>query len=408
MKILLVNDYGVLAGGAERITIDLRGGLRARGYDARLLASTASPFALSQQADFTCAGTNGPGRSVLQAWNPWAVRSLRRVLAEFQPDVVHVRMFLTQLSPGILPLLARVPSLLHAGNHQTICPLNTRVLPDGSRCSVRAGVACRQQGCLSAVGLARTLVQLGAWRRHASVFRLIVANSHALAVTLRENDVRVDEVIPNGTQEVPPRPPLGGPPTVAFAGRLVPQKGVDLLLQAMALVVRQLPDARLIIAGEGRERARIERLIVEMGLSAHVTLHGHVEHPALAALLAPAWVQAVPSRSPEPGANVIPEAMMRATAVVATRFDGPPEGLRDGVTGFLVPPFDAASLANRLQALLSDRALAERMGQAGRDIALAELTTGRMIDRFESVYAGLAKERKSNSPKGIAVPAIPG
>ena len=266
-----------------------------------------------------------------------------------------------------------------------------RELPDDSRCSVRAGVACYQQGCISAVGLARTLVQLGTWRRYASVFRLIVANSHALADTLRENDVRVDEVIPNGTREVPPRPPLVGPPTVVFAGRLVPQKGVDLLLQAMALVVRQLPDARLIITGEGRERARIEHRIVDMGLRAHVTLHGHIEHPALAELLAPAWVQAVPSRSPEPGANVIPEAMMRATAVVTTRFDGPPEGLRDGVTGFLVPPFDAVALANRLLALLSDSAQAERMGQAGRDIALAELTTGRMIDRFESAYAGLAR-----------------
>ena len=139
MKILLVNDYGVLAGGAERITIDLRDGLRARGYDARLLASTASPFALPGQADFTCLGTNGLGRGVLQVWNPWAVSRLRRVLAEFQPDVVHVRMFLTQMSPGILPLLARVPSLLHVGNHQTICPLNTRVLRDESRCGVRAG-----------------------------------------------------------------------------------------------------------------------------------------------------------------------------------------------------------------------------------------------------------------------------
>lgn len=391
MKILLVNDYGVLAGGAERITIDLRDGLRARGYDARLLASTASPFALPGQADFTCLGTNGLGRGVLQVWNPWAVRRLRRVLAEFQPDVVHVRMFLTQMSPGILPLLARVPSLLHVGNHQTICPLNTRVLRDESRCGVRAGVACYRQGCVSAAGLVRTLVQLGTWRRHASVFRLIVANSHALADTLRENDVRVDEVIPNGTRVVPARPPLVDPPTVVFAGRLVPQKGVDLLLEAMALVVRQQPDARLIITGEGPERSRIEHRIAEIGLRAHVTLHGHIEHPALAGLLAPAWVQAVPSRSPEPGANVIPEAMMRATAVVATRFDGPPEGLRDGVTGFFVPPFDATALAGRLLELLTDRAQAERMGQAGRDIALAQLTTGRMIDRFESVYAGLVR-----------------
>jgi glycosyltransferase involved in cell wall biosynthesis len=389
MKILLVNDYGVLAGGAERITVDLRDGLRARGHDARLLASSAGSPARASLADFTCRGSNGAGRLLLQAWNPWAVRRLRQVLAEFRPDIVHVRMFLTQLSPAVLKWLPPDRSLLHIGNHQTICPLNTRVLPDGSRCGVRAGVECHRQGCVSAFGLGRTLLQMGAWRRHASVFRRVVANSHAIAATLRENGVRVDTVIPNGTRVVPPRPPLTGPPTVVFAGRLVEQKGLDLLVRAMAIVVTRQPDARLLIVGEGPDRARIGDLVAELELGDHVEWCGHIPHPALTGYLGAGWVQVLASRSPEPGANVIPEAMMRGTAVVATRFDGAPEGLQDTVTGFLVAPFDAPALADRLVALLGDRALAERMGQAGRDIALAELTTDLMIDRFEAVYAAL-------------------
>ena len=389
MKILLVNDYGVLAGGAERITLDLRDSLRTRGHDARLLASSAGSPAQASLADYTCRGSNGSGRLLLQVWNPWAVRRLRQVLAEFQPDIVHVRMFLTQLSPAILRWLPPERSLLHIGNHQTICPLNTRVLPDGSRCGVRAGVACHRLGCVSALGLGRTLLQLGAWRRRASVFRRVVANSHAIAATLRENGVRVDTVIPNGTRVVPPRPPLHGPPTVVFAGRLVAQKGLDVLIRAMAIVVSQLPDARLLIVGEGPERGRVEHLVEELSLRDHVLWCGHIPHPALAEALGSGWVQVLASRSPEPGANVIPEAMMRGTAVVATRFDGAPEGLRDAVTGFLVPPFDPAALAARLVALLGDRALAERMGQAGRDVALSELTTDLMTDRFEEVYAML-------------------
>ncbi len=389
MKILLVNDYGVLAGGAERITIDLRDGLRARGHDVRLFASTASPIPLANLADYKCAGTNGPVRSLLQVYNPSAVRRLKGALAEFAPDVVHVRMFLTQLSPRILPSLGGVPALLHVGNHQTVCPLNTKVLPDGSICRQQAGVACRQEGCVSWLGLARTLLQLGTWWRHASVFRLIVANSHALADTLRADGVRVDRVIPNGTREIPPRPPLGSPPTIGFAGRLVAQKGVDVLLRALSLLVVEHREARLVIAGDGPERGALERLAGQLGLAAHVSFCGHLDRAALAARLATSWVQVVPSRSPEPGANVIPEAMMRGTAVVSTRLDGVPEGLRDGATGMLVPAGDPAALATTLGTLLGNRELAERMGASGRSVALGELTTARMIDRFESAYAAM-------------------
>lgn len=389
MKILLVHDYGVLAGGAERITVDLRDGLRARGHDVRIFASTARPIALPSIADDTCYGTNGWPQRVLQVANPFAAHRLRRVLRAFRPDVVHVRMFLSQLSPLILPLLATVPSLLHAGSHQTLCPLNTRQLPDGSPCGVRAGAACFREGCVSVAGLARTTLQFSAWRRHQGVFRAVVANSEALAAAMRANDVPVTAVVRNGTRACSSRPPLGAPPTVAFAGRLVEQKGVDVLLESMAVVCHRLPDARLVIAGDGPDRARIEGLIRHWSLGSHVTMCGHVPRPALDDLLQVAWVQAVPSRYPEPSANVIPEAMMRGTAVIGTNVGGTPELIRDGVTGFLVSPRDPHDLTRRLLCLLEDRDLSERQGQAARAVALADLTTERMVDRFEAVYAGL-------------------
>lgn len=390
MRILFLHDYGVLSGGAERITIDLRDGMRARGHDAWLFASTATPIPLDRVADFTCFGTNAWPQRVLQVANPFAVARLRTVLRELRPDLVHVRMFLTQLSPWVLPLLARVPALLHVGGLHTICPISTRILPDGSPCRFRAGAACYREGCVSAAGLVRTVVQLGSWRRHARVFGRIVANSDALAAALRDNGVPVSTVIRNGTAVVPPRPPLGGAPTVAFAGRLVAQKGVDLLLDAMLRVCRELPAARLVIAGDGPDRGRITRAIQDRALGQVVTLHGHLAQPALDALLRTAWVQAVPSRSPEPSSNVIAEAMMRGTAVVGVRAGGTPAMVRDGVTGLLAPLDDAESLAAHLLAVLRDREAAERMGAAGRDVALAEMTTDRMLDRFEEVYQDLA------------------
>jgi glycosyltransferase involved in cell wall biosynthesis len=397
VRILFVHDYGVLAGGAERITVELRDGMRRRGHDARFFASTASDFPLPNQADDTCFGTNAWPRPFLQVHNPAAVRKLGRVLRDFRPDVVHVRMFLTQLSPGILPLLRGTPALLHVGGYHSICPLGTRQLPDESRCTYRAGIACRRQGCVSTAGMARTILQLGRWRRHRDVFGMIVANNHALARALSENDVAVSTVVWNGAPVVPPRPTLAGPPLVAYAGRLVPRKGVDLLLRAMSSVVDAVPAARLVIAGDGSDRSRLERLVAALSLRDSVSLSGHLDRADLDRLLAPAWVQVVPSRYPEPFANAGVEAMMRGTALVVSDIGGLPEVVRDGVTGFVVPVGRHEVLAERLTAILSDRALAERLGAAARGVALEHLTLDRMLDRFEEMYVRLMEVRGPRS-----------
>ena len=108
MKVLLVNDYSASVGGAEILMHDLRTALRERGHDARSFCSNAHPGTQQTEADYECLGTTSSFRNYFQTANPSAYLQLRRVLAEFRPDVVHVKMFLTQLSPLILPLLRDV------------------------------------------------------------------------------------------------------------------------------------------------------------------------------------------------------------------------------------------------------------------------------------------------------------
>lgn len=399
MKILLLNDYGTLGGGAERVSLILRDGFRARGHEARLFASSARPLGLENLADDRCFGSESPLRRILGTANPSAVLGLRKVLREFRPDVVHVRMFLTQLSPLILPALRGVPALLHLVNYQTICPLNTKLLPDGTRCEVRAGRACYRNRCVSLAGLARTTVQLGLWRRWQGIFDLIVANSEWLGRRLRGDGVPVGAVIPNGTPLRAERPPLAEPPVVAFAGRLVPKKGVDTLLRAMPAVLRELPDARLLLAGDGPERPALERLVAELDLSHRVVLTGQLTPTELEQRLGAAWVQAVPSIYEEPFPNVAVEAMMRGTAVVATAVGGSTEIVREGVTGYLVPPAEPAALAEALLEVLRNRERAEAMGAAGRAVALTEYPEARMVERFLALYGGLTR-RTSRASAG--------
>ena len=402
VKVLLVHDYGVLVGGAEHMSLALRDGLRRRGHDARLFASTARPLALDSVADYTCFGTMSQGRKLLQVANPWAAIGLARALRDFAPDVVHVRMFLTQLSPLILPLLAEYPSLLHVVNYDLICPLNTKVLPNGAPCTQTAGLACHRAGCVPPLGAARAVVQGRLSRRWLGTFGLIVANSDWTRHRLRAEGIDVRETVWNGVPVRPPRPRLGGAPTVAFAGRLWYKKGVDVLLEAMAQVVQELPSARLLLAGDGPERRRLEDTARKLGLSAAAMFLGHVPREALEAILGGAWVQAVPSRWEEPFGLVVAEAMMRGTAVVATDAGGPRELVREGLTGLRVPAGDAGALARALLRVLRDREIAERLGADGRVIALAELTEDRAVERFITLYERLREQ--APSPHG-SVPA---
>lgn len=386
MKILLVNDYAIPFGGAELQILALRDSLRQRGHDARLFASCAKPGGGHSFADYECFGTTSRFRTLLQTANLSAFWQLRRVLAGFQPDVVHVRVFLTQLSPLILPLLRNVPSLEQTVSYKPICPLGTKMLPDGTICQVSAGTVCYRNHCLPLRDWLPLMLQMHLYRRWRYAFNLVVTNSEAVKLRLVAEGIQLEDVIWNGVQSCPPRPPLSSPPTVAFAGRLVREKGVDVLLQAFAMVVAQVAEARLLVAGSGPEGEHLKRLIADLGLSDSVATLGHLSRQELEHRFAQAWVQAIPSRWEEPFANVALEALMRGTAVVASASGGLTEIVQDGRTGFLVPSGDAGTLAEALLKLLRDRELAEQIGKAGREVALAHFSERTCVDRFVELY----------------------
>jgi glycosyltransferase involved in cell wall biosynthesis len=400
MKILLINDYATPTGGAELLTLALRDGFRKRGYDARVFASSARASAGESFADFECFGTTSRFRTLLQAANPWAFRQLRRVLDDFQPDIVHVRMFLTQLSPLILPLLKDVPSLYHVVWYRPICPLGTKMLPDGSACQMPAGAVCYRNRCLPLRDYAPLMLQMKLWRRWRNAFNVIVANSEAVRRRLMAEGIGPAEVVWNGVPIPSPRPSLHATPIAAFAGRLVPEKGVDVLLRAFARVVMHIPEARLLLIGDGPEHDRLKELTTNLRLSSCVSLLGHVPHPDIERVCSGVWVHVVPSRWAEPFGRVAIEAMMRGTAVIASNSGGLTEIVEDGKTGLLVPAGDVQALAAALRHLLYNRQLAEQMGKAGRELALARFSEATWIDRFVALYQTLRQSESRTMAVG--------
>jgi glycosyltransferase involved in cell wall biosynthesis len=397
MKILLINDIGTATGGAELQMLSLRQGLRNLGHDVRLFSSLATPVPNSKQlADYSCFGTNTLIQVLSQTVNPSAYLKLRQILQKFRPDVVHVRMFMWQMSPIILSLLKDLPCIYQTAVYKAICPVGTKVLPNGSTCPSPPGIACLSNSCLTLQSWAVLMLQHRLWQYWRDAFDVVVALSQGMKIQLEEAGIKPVEVVYNGVPIKPKQSFLKAIPTVVYAGRLVSEKGVEILLRAFAQTQLQIPQSQLLIAGDGTEKANLQTLSQDLGINHLVRWLGYLPQEEMEQQFDGAWVQVIPSQWAEPFGNVTTEAMMRGRAVIASAVGAQPEIVRDGETGFLVTPGDVFALAAKLTLLFSQPQLAEQMGRQGRDRALDWFSEDRRNNRFLEIYTELQAQYSAN------------
>jgi glycosyltransferase involved in cell wall biosynthesis len=175
-------------------------------------------------------------------------------------------------------------------------------------------------------------------------------------------------------------------PIVGNIGALVLQKGQHHLIDAAAIVVRAVPDARFVICGEGELRPALEEQIKRKHLERHVFLAGF--RPDVLELLKGFDLFALSSLQ-EGLCTSLVDAMAASKAAVATRVGGVPEVVADGETGFLVPARDHEALADRIIMLLKDDARRARMGEAALKRARERFTMDRMVEGTLATYERL-------------------
>jgi glycosyltransferase involved in cell wall biosynthesis len=176
----------------------------------------------------------------------------------------------------------------------------------------------------------------------------------------------------------PTRTVSGGGPLVGAVGRLVPEKGFDVYLEAL----QRLPGVSGVLVGDGPERARLERLREDLGLRDRVELAGWRSDART--LIGSFDVLVVPSRV-EPLGIVALEGMSAAVPVVASRVGGLAEVVIDGETGVLVAPDDADALANAIRYVL-DPDVNRAMGEQGRIVVRRSFSREEMAQSFEDLY----------------------
>ncbi|MCU1691214.1 MAG: glycosyltransferase [Frankiales bacterium] len=353
MKVLhVLNEFGRLGNGIVNVALDLACGQSDRGHAVAVASGGGSFVELAQRH-----GVEHFDLDQRRTAPQLAVASLafRRLVQQFQPDVVHAHM------------------------------MTGAVLGWGLRSGFRYGLVTTVHNEYQ-----RSALLMGLGDRVVGVSEAV-----AEAMAARHVPRRRLRVVRNGTIGSPRRlPPEAQPvvalqrPAVVSIGAVSPRKGSDLLVDAFLSLAEEHPAAHLYLVGnvdwpELQERTR------HRPHADRVHFSGFSPDPR--AYLDQADVFVLASRR-EPFGLVLSEAREAGVAVVATDVDGIPEALDSGRAGLLVPPEDSRALARALGGLLGDpteRAAAARRAASG----LEALTVARMLDGYEAVYSELLQGR---------------
>jgi len=354
------------AGGAQRLLLSILAGLP--GYRHTVAVLTG---ALELRAEFEAIGTTVLDRRRRSWLDPFGVREIRRLVREGGFPLVHAHLSRAEIVGGLaVGPLPGVKLILFKQNDDAWWkgPLLKRVHRRIVRRANR--IVCTSDAVLAHFAALEPGAKDKMLRIHNGVD---VAGLRAAAGAADRDAIRTSLGVPPGT------------PMLLSVGRLVQQKGHDVLLSAMTRPVLASTGAVLVLVGRGEHEDAL-RTFASTSLPGRVVFAG--VRSDVPALMAAADLVVMPSRW-EGFGLVAAEAMTAGRAVIASRVSALPEVVEDGVTGHLVPPDDADALAASIASLLADAPRRERFGAAGRERVERLFTRERMNGEWLAEYERL-------------------
>ncbi len=347
-------------GGSERHLLTLLPALRAHGVEPAFVGlDTGGKEAERFYAALEAAGVPATRVPATRDLDPTLPMRLTRALRAHRPDVVHTHLVHADVYGALAAARLRLPlfSTKHNDDRFRTGPFRhvERLLARRAT-RILAITEALRRFCVERVGLPAGKI----------------------------------EVVHYGLDEPPPawgpNPDLQLPEDarlVVAVARLVEQKGLDVAVRALQAIRAEHPQAVLVVAGEGPERARLEALAGELGVRDALVLPGRAGD--VAALLRRADVFVHPTRW-EGFGLVLLEAMLASLPVVATRVSSVPEIVVDGETGVLIDPERPDLLADAVNSLLRDGERRRTLGAAGHERARREFSVERMAARTAALY----------------------
>jgi len=395
MKILMVNKYFFLKGGAETVFFQERDFLISQGHQVIDFSMYDPRNAKSAYADYFVGSKDyhdkspgliekiTTGLSLIHSRE--AIRKMETLLDAEKPDLIHCHNIYHQLTPGILLAAHKrsIPIVLTLHDYKVVCPVYTR-LHDGQVCTECSQGAFRNlllhrcsEGSLgrSALLYAEATVQklLGSYE---VVDKVIVPSGFmGEAVTQWRFPKERVQLLYNGVD--PAHYPISGSDKgyVLFLGRLSGEKGLLTLGRAQAGT--QIP---VVVAGTGPVESQLREEFPGLKLA------GYQTGDALKALIADAAAIVVPSEWHENCPMSVLEAMAAGKPVIGSRMGGIPELVADGQTGLLFTAGDIEGLRQCMSSLLADEPLRHRMGLAARARVESDFSLDKHFAGLQAVY----------------------
>jgi glycosyltransferase involved in cell wall biosynthesis len=378
MRVLLApSAYYPHIGGIEETTRNVAAELRRRGHEV-LIISNRWPHDLPPEEQIEEV-TVRRVRLELPALSPrplirfltrspGAAASILAAVRVFRPDVVH----LIGAGPNA-PYVAALRRLLRS---RIVLTTQGEFGADAHRVFERS-LSLRW-------GLRKLLVQADALTGCSRFVLAELESAFPVSVPRQviPNAVDPNELARDGRRSSDGRYVLG-------LGRLVEQKGFDVLLRAFARALPALPEHRLVIGGDGPLRPGLEALAHELDLDERVSFTGALDRAGVAAILAAAEIFVLSSRVEAFGIALL-EAMAAGVPAVATDVGGVLDVATDGETALIVPSDDPDALASAIVRLASEPELRERLAGAAR-VRANELTWETIVPRYEAVYRGIVR-----------------
>lgn len=411
MRILHVNKFLYRRGGAEGYMLDLAELQRGRGHNVSFFAMEHPDNQPDANADlFPPRMELNPPPSGVAARVATSIDILYRrsarigmdaMLDRVRPDVVHLHNIYHQLSPSILRPIARrgIPTVMTLHDYKLACP-TYQFLDNGKICEAciprRFHNAARRRcnrGSLNASVLATVELAAHTFLGAYDPVDVLVCPSEFMLAKMQEAEVYPDRLthIPHFcdlSQIAPATAPGAG---VLYAGRLSSEKGVDVLIDAAALLPAGVD---VTIAGDGPEMAALRTRAEAAGVADRVRFVGRLPSGDLHELMRQSAVVVAPSRWYENQPMVVLEAMGCGRPVVASDLGGMPELITDGVTGRLVKHDDPAALAAALTELVTDPVRAHEMGVTAHRGALDRFAIDRHLERLDQAYVTAANFKR--------------
>lgn len=385
MRVLHVSRYGSIHGGAETYVRAVCEGLRAAGHDVALVYDLDGDPDRAEVRD----GFHVPAL---------ATDGVRAAIESFRPDLVHIHV--ADMPEVAASARRTAPVLLAAHDHKLACPVGTKYWAAWHRpCTVRPGPWCLAYNVAGHCGSLRanaTLKPYATWRAANRAARPLHVQAFSEFMRAELEAAGVDRVgvtpypVPPGDPPLPRRAPEDPRPVVLASGRLNKEKGFHELIDAFG---RVRTPAHLVIAGDGHERARLERRAQTSPGPHRITFTGWLEPGRLVSWREAAALVVLPSMWPEPFGIAGIEAMASGKPVVTFDGGGVREWCDDGITGRIVPHGNVPMLAGAIAGLLSSTEDRTRMGAAASSRAAERFSLEAHVTRLLSLYEDVCASR---------------